>query len=62
MRNKTIATLRSFFFLLRTISDEIIEVPPSAFQYKDSLISNLAYTKFEAAVSYMSLFPTKNSP
>ena len=37
--------------LTRTVLEEVIEVPPSAFQYKDSLISNLAYTKFEAAVS-----------
>ena len=25
-------------------------MPPSAYHYKDSLISNLAYTKFEAIV------------
>ena len=28
-------------------------MPPLAYHYKDSLISNLAYTKFEAVVSYI---------
>ncbi len=42
------------FHFLRMILNEVIEVPSSAFLYKDSLISNLAYTKFEAAVSYYS--------
>ena len=30
---------------------QVMEIPASAFHYKDSLISNLAYSKFEPQVS-----------
>ena len=37
----------------RDDNDVIIEpIPLSAFSYKDSLITNLAYTKFETVVSH----------
>ena len=40
-----------FVLFSHSLHPNVLEIPASAFQYKDSLISNLAYIAYEPKVS-----------